>query len=243
MANQTAASGAAAPTRPVSGEFTLDASRRERTGLDEAIFCAGKSVAQIDAILTHAEAAGRRLLLTRLDPATLAALPDARRTGLDYDPISRTAILGPAEPPAAAEARVGVVTAGSSDVPVAREATRTLRYDGHPCREVHDVGVAGLWRLLDRIDELRRLEVVIAVAGMEAALASVVGGLVPGAVIAVPTSTGYGVAAGGETALRAALTSCAPGITVVNIDNGYGAACAAARILNARPRPPAGSSS
>ena len=221
----------------MSREFTLDASRRERTGLDEAIFCAGKSVAQIDAILAHAEDAGRRLLLTRLDPAAHAALPARRAGALDYDPVSRTAILGPIEPRAADEARVGIVTAGSSDVPVAREAARTLLYDGYPCREIHDVGVAGLWRLLERIEEIRRLDVVIAVAGMEAALASVLGGLVPGAVIAVPTSTGYGVAAGGETALRAALTSCASGVTVVNIDNGYGAACAAARILNAHRRP------
>ncbi len=217
-------------------EFTLDASRRERTGLDEAIFCAGKSIAQIEAILAHAESAGRRLLLTRLDPADYAALPAERTTGLDYDPVSRTAILGPAALPTSNEPRAGVVTAGSSDVPVAREAVRTLLYDGHRCREIHDVGVAGLWRLLERVDEIRAFDVVIAVAGMEAALASVIGGLVPGAVIAVPTSTGYGVAAGGETALRATLTSCAPGITVVNIDNGYGAACAAARILNARRR-------
>ena len=221
-------------------EFTLDASRRERTGLDEAIFCAGKSLAQIEAILAHAESAGRRLLLTRLAPADHAALPAERTAGLDYDPVSRTAILGsvdlPAGGAAGGEPRAGVVTAGSSDIPVAREAARTLLYDGHPCREIHDVGVAGLWRLLDRLDEIRSFDVVIAVAGMEAALASVLGGLVPGAIIAVPTSTGYGVAAGGETALRAALTSCAPGVTVVNIDNGYGAACAAARILNARPR-------
>ena len=218
----------------MNGEFTLDASRRERTGLDEAIFCAGKSIDQVEAILAHAESAGRRLLLTRLGPAEHAALSAERAACLDYDPVSRTAILGAVELAAAGEPRVGVVTAGSSDIPVAREAARTLLYDGHPCREINDVGVAGLWRLLERIDELRALDVVIAVAGMEAALASVIGGLVPGAVIAVPTSTGYGVAAGGETALRATLTSCAPGVTVVNIDNGYGAACAAARILNPR---------
>ena len=220
----------------LSREFLLDASRRERTGLDEAIFCAGKSVAQIEAILADAGNAGRRLLLTRLTPEAHAALPAERAVDLDYDPVSRTAILGAVQTPATDEPRAGVVTAGSSDVPVAREAARTLLYDGHPCREIHDVGVAGLWRLLERVDELRTLEVVIAVAGMEAALASVLGGLVPGAIIAVPTSTGYGVAAGGETALRAVLTSCAPGVTVVNIDNGYGAACAAARILNAGAR-------
>ena len=223
--------------RNVSAEFTLDASRRERTGLDEAIFCAGKSLAQIEAILAHGESTARRLLLTRLDPEAHAALPAERAARLDYDPVSRTAILGGVEPLTSGEPRAGVVTAGSSDIPVAREAVRTLLYDGHACREIHDVGVAGLWRLLERVDEIRSLDVVIAVAGMEAALASVIGGLVPGAVIAVPTSTGYGVAAGGETALRATLTSCAPGITVVNIDNGYGAACAAARILNAQLRP------
>ncbi len=220
----------------MSREFLLDASRRERTGLDEAIFCAGKSVAQLEAILADASNAGRRLLLTRLAPEARAALPAERTAGLDYDPVSRTAILGAVQTPVADEPRAGVVTAGSSDVPVAREAARTLLYDGHPCREIHDVGVAGLWRLLERVDELRTFDVVIAVAGMEAALASVLGGLVPGAIIAVPTSTGYGVASGGETALRALLTSCAPGVTVVNIDNGYGAACAAARILNTSPR-------
>ena len=220
----------------MSREFLLDASRRERTGLDEAIFCAGKSVDQIAAILADANNAGRRLLLTRLAPDAHAALPAGRTARLDYDPVSRTAILGAVQTPVADEPRAGVVTAGSSDIPVAREAARTLLYDGHPCREIHDVGVAGLWRLLERVEEIRTLDVVIAVAGMEAALASVLGGLVPGAIIAVPTSTGYGVAAGGETALRALLTSCAPGVTVVNIDNGYGAACAAARILNTRPR-------
>ena len=221
----------------MSREFLLDASRRERTGLDEAIFCAGKSVEQIAAILAHAEFEGRRLLLTRLDPEAHAALPEERAAGLDYDPVSLDRNPRPrADPPESrTEPRAGVVTAGSSDVPVAREAARTLLYDGHPCREINDVGVAGLWRLLHHLDEIRTLDVVIAVAGMEAALASVLGGLVPGAIIAVPTSTGYGVAAGGETALRAALTSCAPGVTVVNIDNGYGAACAAARILNTRP--------
>ena len=215
----------------MSREFTLDASRRERTGLDEAIFCAGKSLAQIDAILAHAEGAGRRLLLTRLDPAAHAALPAGRADALDYDPVSRTAILGSIGTLAGDEPRVGVVTAGSSDVPVAREAVRTLLYDGHPCREVHDVGVAGLWRLLDRLDEIRTLDVVIAVAGMEASLPSVVGGQVPGLVVAVPTSNGYGVSAGGRVALDASLSSCAPGLAVVNIDNGYGAACIALRAL------------
>jgi pyridinium-3,5-biscarboxylic acid mononucleotide synthase len=126
-----------------------------------------------------------------------------------------------------------VIAAGTSDVYVSREAARTLRYYGQPNVEITDVGVAGLWRLLERIEEIRRMPVVIAVAGMDAALPTVLGGLVPSVVIGVPTSVGYGVASGGEAALRAMLASCAPGLVVMNIDNGYGAACAALRILRA----------
>ena len=125
-----------------------------------------------------------------------------------------------------------VVSAGTSDVNVCKEVVRTLRYYGIECAEIYDVGVAGLWRLLDRVDDIRQYPVVIAVAGMDAALPSVLGGLVAGVVIAVPTSTGYGIAEKGQTALRAVLASCAPGVVVVNIDNGYGAACAALRVLN-----------
>ncbi len=141
------------------------------------------------------------------------------------------------QPPAVAgPARVAVVAAGTSDVPVARETLRTLGYAGRAATLFADVGVAGLWRLTTRLEEIRAHPVVIVAAGMDAALPSVVGGLVAGAVIAVPTSVGYGVAAGGRTALDAVLASCAPGITVVNIDNGYGAACAALRLLNAASR-------
>jgi NCAIR mutase (PurE)-related protein len=137
---------------------------------------------------------------------------------------------------------VAVVTAGTSDLPVAREALRTLAFYGLPARAIADVGVAGLWRILQHEDELRRYPAVIVVAGMEGALFSVVGGLVRGAVIAVPTSTGYGAARGGETALHAALASCAPGVVTVNIDNGYGAACAAIRVLGTHVRPEIGAS-
>jgi NCAIR mutase (PurE)-related protein len=126
-----------------------------------------------------------------------------------------------------------VVGAGTSDMSVCREAVRALGYHGIKASEIYDVGVAGLWRLMERVPEIVRHPVVIAVAGMDAALVSVLGGLVPGLVIAVPTSVGYGMAKGGETALRAALVSCAPGVAVVNIDNGYGAACAALRALRA----------
>ncbi len=209
----------------VAQEFLLDEARPERLGFGEAVYCAGKSAEQIAAILDHARAP---LLLTLLDESKFALLP--RRAELDYDPVSRTAYFG-APTPVTAPARVAVVTAGTSDVPVAREAARTLRFSGHDSTLVVDVGVAGLWRLLRRIDELRAMPVLIVVAGMDAALPSVVGGLVGGVVVAVPTSVGYGVATGGQTALNAILASCAPGVATVNIDNGYGAACVAMRAL------------
>jgi len=151
---------------------------------------------------------------------------------LEFDPLSRTAILGQPHR-ARLTAPVAIVMAGTSDLPVGREAARTLAFAGQPYREYSDVGVAGLWRLLERIEDIRSSPVVIVAAGMDAALVSVVGGLVSSAVIALPTSVGYGVAKGGATALHAALASCAPGISVVNIDNGYGAACAALRISRA----------
>ena len=213
----------------------LDFQRTERIGFDEAIFCAGKAPGQLAAILDRAEAAGRSLLLTRLEAARLAELPAGRRAAIDHDPLSRTGFFG-APAALAGPAETAIVTAGASDLAVGREAARTLRYYGHDAVEIADVGVAGLWRLLERLAEIRDKPVVIVAAGMDAALPSVVGGLVPGAVIAVPTSVGYGVAAGGTTALHAALASCAPGIAVVNIDNGYGAACAALRLLNALAR-------
>ncbi len=209
----------------------LDWPRAERLGFDEAIFCSRKSGAQLATILDQAAARGASLLLTRLAPAALAELSEAQQRQIDYEPLSATGFFArrQSEPPPAPE--VAVVTAGSSDAGVAREAARTLHYYGVGVLELHDVGVAGLWRLLARIESLRPLKVVIAVAGMDAALPSVLGGLVPGLVIAVPTSTGYGVARAGETALHAALASCAPGVVVCNIDNGYGAACAALRAL------------
>ena len=211
-------------------EFLLDGERTARIGFGEAVYCAGKSPQQIAAILQTVGDAP--LLLTRLDPDRLDALPVELRARLDYDPMSRTAWTG-APAPLAPGRRVAVVTAGTSDLPVAREVARTLRFCGHDAAEIADVGVAGLWRLLRRVEELRGHAVVIVVAGIDAALPSVVAGLVPGVVIGVPTSVGYGVAAGGRAGLDAMLASCAPGLSVVNIDNGYGAACAALRVLGA----------
>ena len=217
-------------------EFVLDAERTARIGLPEAIYAAGKSVAQIAAILEHARDAP--LLLTRLSAEAFDRLPRWQRDRMDFDAVSRTAFFGPA-PPVRDHAGVIVATAGTSDIPVAREAVRTLRWDGVAATEIADIGVAGLWRLLARVDELRAAPVVIVAAGMDAALPSVIAGLIPGSVIAVPTSVGYGVAAGGHAALNAILSSCAPGIVTVNIDNGYGAACAALRLLRAISPPPA----
>jgi NCAIR mutase (PurE)-related protein len=211
-------------------DFVLDYERPARIGFGEAIFCAGKTAAQIDAIIADAE---RRsgLLLTRLDPDTYGRLETSRL--LDYDPLSRTAFLGPVAAPASQKADIAIVTAGTSDLAVAHEAARTLQFNGSAYTTIADVGVAGLWRLLARLEDLKNMPVIIAVAGMDAALPTVLGGLVAGCIIAVPTSIGYGVAQGGHAALNAILSSCAPGLLTVNIDNGYGAACAALRLTKA----------
>jgi hypothetical protein len=219
----------------MSDEIDLDFERSDRIGLEEAIYCAGKSPAQIQAILQAAAERKASLLLTRLDPDRLAALPAGLTAAIDYCAVSRTGFFGPQRPLVGA-AQVAIVAAGTSDAPVAREAERVLRYQGRAASMILDVGVAGLHRLTRRLDEIRAHPVVIVCAGMDAALASVLGGLVSGAVIAVPTSVGYGAAEHGRTALNAMLVSCAPGVVVVNIDNGYGAACAALRLLHAAER-------
>jgi NCAIR mutase (PurE)-related protein len=208
-------------------DFEMDWERESRTGVAEAVLCEGKSAAQIEAIL--AAAGERRLLLTRLDETKLAQLPPELRHAIDYDPLSTTAFHGRRVAPT----RTGpvVVCAGTSDLPVAREAARSLEFAGYQAPLIADVGVAGLWRLMRRLDEIRSFRVVIAVAGMEGALFSVLAGLVDAPIIAVPTSIGYGVASGGRTALHSALASCATGLVAVNIDNGFGGASAAIRVL------------
>ncbi len=231
------------PDRDVPGErepnsandVNLDVQRRQRIGFDEAVLCGHKSLSQLTTILDQAATRRAPLLLTRLTQEQWAQLPAAHRKRLELDPVSSTAFFGKVSPPADAP-RVAVITAGTSDVPVGREAVRTLAYYGEASLEINDVGVAGIHRLQERLDDFRDLPVIIAVAGMDAALPSVIGGLVSGMVIAVPTSIGYGVAEGGWTALRAMLVSCAPGVLVVNIDNGFGAGCAALRALQAFQR-------
>lgn len=208
----------------------LDFDRENRTGLAEAVFCQGKSEAQLASICRTVTQAGRPMLFTRLTAGQFKRLDEQFPQALDYDEVSGTAFHPPRKE--AVRVPLAVVTGGSSDLPVAAEAVRTLAFYGHAALEVHDVGVAGLWRVTERLDELRACRIIICVAGMDAALPTVLGGLLPAAMIAVPTSVGYGMVRGGETALRSLLVSCAPGVTVTNIDNGYGAACAAIRILN-----------
>ena len=215
-------------------EIKLDFARKDRIGFEEAILCPGKTKEHLEEILDQAAARGATLLLTRMTAEQVAGLRPEHRENLDYESVSRTAYFGarkvlePVRP-----ARVAVVAAGTSDAFVTREITRTLRHAGEASSAFVDVGLAGLWRVMERIETIAKHPVVIVVAGMDAALPTVVGGLVGSVVLAVPTSNGYGVAAGGESALRAVLASCSPGLAVLNIDNGYGAACAALRVLRA----------
>lgn len=215
-----------------SDEVKLDLKRPERIGFGEAIFCEGKAPEHLTRILETARDAGHPLLLTRLSEPQRDTLPAPLREALDYEALSRTAFFG-SPAPLVGPTRVGVVGAGTSDARVTREVVRTLRFNGVPTVGFMDIGVAGLWRLQERLEELRRLPVLVVAAGMDAALPTVLAGLVPGVIIGVPTSTGYGATEGGRTALHAMLSSCAPGVAVMNIDNGYGAACAALRVLRA----------
>ena len=217
------------------GYARLDTDRAARTGDPEVVYGAGKTPEQVVEILRtlHAAHPDRAVLATRLTEqafdTVLAAVPDAV-----LDPVARCVTLGPLP---TARGRVTVVSAGTSDAPVAAEAALTARVYGAGVRVVTDVGVAGLHRLLAAREDLVASDCLIVVAGMEGALPSVVGGLVGVPLVAVPTSVGYGASFGGVAALLAMLNSCAPGVTVVNIDNGFGAGVFAARVArNAAPR-------
>jgi pyridinium-3,5-biscarboxylic acid mononucleotide synthase len=212
----------------------IDHHRALRQGQAEVIFGQGKTPAQIADIATALLAAGSNVLCTRTTSEAFAAVR-TRASDAVYDELAHTVAVVRQEPPRAG--RVGVVCAGTSDLPVAREAMVTASFFGAEAALYADVGVAGLHRLLTCIGELRTCDVLIVVAGMEGALPSVVGGLVAVPVIAVPTSVGYGANFGGLATLLAMLNSCASGITVVNIDNGFGAAAAAQRILHRRAMP------
>ena len=209
-------------------DVIFDHNRAARIGLPEAVFCEGKARETVLELITSLADAPAPVLFTRLAPDIVVELPDAARAGFDYHPLSRT---GYAATLPARGGRVAVVSAGTADGAVTWEAARTLGYLGITASVYEDCGVAGLWRLVDRIGEINTHDVVIVVAGLDAALASVLGAMTHRPVLAVPTSVGYGVASAGGSALNSMLASCAPGVAVLNIDNGYGAACAAARIL------------
>jgi len=210
------------------GEAVLDSHRELRRGHPEVIYCAGKTVAQLKTIVAALLEDDGDILATRATPEMAEAVaelwPAAR-----YNPLGRVVVIQRCLRPLT-ETCIAIVTAGTSDLPVAEEAAETAVLFGNRVERIHDVGVAGLHRLLARLDALRRARVLIVVAGMEGALPSVVAGLVARPVIAVPTSVGYGAHFGGLAALLGMLTSCADGIGVVNIDNGYGAACLASLI-------------
>lgn len=212
------------------GAATVDHHRALRHGLPEVVYGEGKTVEQIVAVCDELVAGGHNLLVTRLD-AEKAAVVCVAHPELTYDPLARVAHLQ-REPVATRDCGpVVVITAGTSDAGVAGEALITLGALGIEAKLLQDVGVAGLHRLLGQLDAFEGASAAIVVAGMEGALPSVLGGMVACPVIAVPTSVGYGTALGGFTALFGMLTSCASGVTVVNIDNGFGAAMAVHRML------------
>jgi hypothetical protein len=213
----------------VSHYANLDLSRAARRGYPEAVYCEGKTPEQVAGIAAAVrEEADVVTLFTRARPehaeAVRSELPDAA-----YDEQARL-LVWPPDPPATSGGLVVVAAAGTSDLPVAREALLTAQYLGRPTELVVDVGVAGLHRILQRLDVLRRARVVVVAAGMDGALPSVVAGLVSAPVVALPTSVGYGAAFSGLAPLLAMLNACAPGVGVVNIDNGYGAGHLAAQI-------------
>ncbi len=218
------------------GFARLDTDRAARTGDPEVVYGAGKTPEQLVEILRalHEAHPDRAVLATRLSQEAADALVEAHPEAV-LDQVARAVTLGPLP---TARGTVAVVSAGTSDAPVAAEAALTARVYGAGVRVVSDVGVSGLHRVMAVRDDLAAADCLVVVAGMEGALPSVVGGLVGVPLVAVPTSVGYGASFGGLAALLAMLNSCAPGVSVVNIDNGFGAGVFAARVArNARPRP------
>jgi NCAIR mutase (PurE)-related protein len=220
------------------GYAKVDHDRAERQGHAEVVYSPGKTPAECAGIVTELRnAAAGPVLVTRADAAQVGAVRAAHPDVIESGGQPATLVLDPAPPRVD---RVALVTAGTADGPVAAECGATLEAHGLTPLRLYDVGVAGLHRLLDGLDELRQVDAVIVVAGMEGALASVVGGLVAVPVVAVPTSVGYGASLEGVTALLGMLASCAAGVTVVGIDNGFGAAAAVLRLLPTGTRPPMG---
>lgn len=217
------------------GYAKVDLHRKTRQGAAEVIYGAGKTPEQITGILDAMLAAGQRtVLITRLSPE--AAEHVAAAHPLAYHADARTAIVGPMPEPTGI-GKIIIATGGTSDIPVAEEAALTAEVHGNEVVRLYDVGVSGVHRLFSHLDEIMSASVIIAVAGMEGALASVIGGLADCPVIAVPTSVGYGASFGGLSALLSMLNSCASGVSVVNIDNGFGAGFLAGRINHMEAKP------
>ena len=215
------------------GYANIDQHRNLRTGRAEVIFGQGKTPEQIAGIVERMKKNNSRILVTRTCEEAYEAVYKVAQEAV-FDRGSRIITVGEKPKPDPERGTIAVVTAGTSDIPVAEEAAQTAEYFGNPVDRIYDVGVAGIHRLFGKLDRIQKADVIIVIAGMEGALASVVGGLVCVPVIAVPTSIGYGASFGGVAALLSMLNSCANGIGVVNIDNGYGAACLADRILAGR---------
>ena len=212
----------------LDGIAELDLGRTERRGYPEAVYAEGKTVEQVRAIAEALRDEGGPVLFTRCSPDQMAVLSEVL-PGAAVDEVAKL-VAWPAVPPAPVGGRIVVLCAGTSDLPVAREALLTARHLGRDAELVVDVGVAGLHRVLGRLDLIRAARSIVVVAGMDGALPSVVAGLVSAPVVAVPTSVGYGAAFEGLAALLTMLNACAPGVAVVNIDNGYGAGHLAAQI-------------
>lgn len=216
------------PYESVDGMALLDHHRSLRTGAGEVIFGQGKTPDQVARIFMHLAQANRDVMATRVSAEMYAQIQD-RLPGAIYHPMARI-LHTPLDPTRELHEGILVLSAGTSDQPVAEEAALTAEFLGHKVERAFDVGVSGLHRLLDRLPMIQQANVIIVVAGMEGALASVVGGLASAPIIAVPTSVGYGASFQGLAALLSMLNSCATGVAVVNIDNGFGAGTMAARI-------------
>ena len=210
------------------GFAKIDSSRLERTGIPEVIYSSGKTSEQVRQIAERMYNTGIDILATRASEEIFQGVTEVVPDAV-FNPVAKTIVFHHNSQELTKD-YIAVVAAGTSDLPVAEEAVETARFLGNKVEAIYDVGVAGIHRLFSRIEKIRGARVIIVVAGMEGALPSVVGGLVDKPVIAVPTSVGYGANLGGVTALLAMLNSCAAGISVVNIDNGFGAACQASLI-------------
>lgn len=219
----------------LDGEVRLDESRMARCGFPEFIFGANKTKEQLIKIISSLLERNKDILITRVKEEEFNSIASKISSEVKYDKLGRIIYyFSPStlEKLQTSKVKAAILSAGSSDIAVAMEAKYTVEICGYQTELFIDVGVAGIHRLMGKIDKIRKFDVLIVIAGMEGALPSVVGGLVSSPVIAVPTSVGYGASLGGMTALFAMLNSCANGITVVNIDSGFGAGCAAVRLLN-----------